>query len=102
MIVTGIILQLKKDVAWVQPPTAKGQGEVPMLSFPEILEDVAAVPESDVTTWGDVDRLDVRPGKGVVKVRCNNRWEIQLDAETADVLNIAYRRSDVIEAIHDG
>jgi hypothetical protein len=46
--------------------------------------------------------LDVRPGKGVVKVRCKNRYEVQIDAETAEILQVAFRRSDLIESIHDG
>jgi hypothetical protein len=29
-----------------------------------------------IETWSDVDRLDVRPGKGMLKVRAKNRWEI--------------------------
>ena len=31
-----------------------------------------------------------------------NRWEIQIDAATAEILQVAYRRSDLIETIHDG
>ncbi len=102
VIVSGLVLQLKKDVAWVQPPSAKGQGDEPTLSFAQILEATSKVPEAGVSSWNDIDRLDVRPGKGIVKVRCENRWEIQLDAETAEVLQVAFRRSDLIESIHDG
>jgi hypothetical protein len=60
------------------------------------------VPEAQVETWNDIDRLDGRPGKGMLKVRCQNRWEVQLDAKTGDVLQVAYRRSDLIESLHDG
>ncbi len=49
-----------------------------------------------------MDRLDVRPGRGVVKVRAKNRWEVQIDAVTGEVLQVAYRRSDFIESLHDG
>ena len=100
---SGVLLQLKKDWAWVQPPTEKGSvpGEL-ALSWDEVLQAVRGVPEAEVGTWADVDRLDVRPGRGILKVRANNRWEVQLDATSGAVLSSTYRRSDLIEAIHDG
>ncbi len=52
--------------------------------------------------WKDVDRLDVRPGQGVIKVQCKNRWEVQVDAASGEVLQVEYRRSDLIESLHDG
>ena len=102
IIVSGVILQLKKDAAWIQPPTQSGSTGGLSLSFAQILAATQAVPEAEVETWDDIDRLDVRPGKGMLKVRCQNRWEVQLDAKTAEVLQVAYRRSDLIESIHDG
>ena len=102
IIVTGIILQLKKDVAWVQPPTINGSSQSMVLSFERILEVTRTVPEAGIDSWDDVDRLDVRPGKGMLKVRGKNRWEVQIDTKTGDVLHVAYRRSDLIEDIHDG
>lgn len=102
VIVTGIILQLKKEFSWIQPPTAKGTGNVPSLSFDQILEVAKTVPDAGIEGWKDIDRLDVRPDKGSVKVRVKNRWEIQLDADSGEILQVAYRRSDLIESIHDG
>ncbi len=102
VIVTGIILQLKKDSYWVQPPTMRGEGTVPNISFERVLEIAKQVEVSQVNSWSDIDRLDVRPKKGVIKVRAKNRWEIQLDHRTGEVLQVAYRRSDLIESIHDG
>jgi hypothetical protein len=60
------------------------------------------VEEAKIQSWNDVDRLDVRVEKGVVKVRGKNRWEVQVDTHTGEVLHVAYRRSDLIESIHDG
>lgn len=102
VLVSGIVLQVKKEVAWVQPPTQRGAGDVPTLSFDEILAAARTAEEASIQTWADVDRLDVRPDKGVVKVRGTNRWEVQLDAQTGEVLHVALRRSDLIESIHDG
>ena len=55
-----------------------------------------------IKDWSDIDRLDVRPEKGIVKVRTKNRWELQIDTNTGQVLQEAYRRSDLIETLHDG
>jgi hypothetical protein len=38
----------------------------------------------------------------MIKVRAENSWEIQIDANSGQVLQVAYRRSDLIERIHDG
>ena len=102
VIVTGMLLQVKKEVAWVQPPTRTGQGKEPAASFAAILEAVKGVPEAGVRSWDDVDRLDVRPKDGVAKVTCKNRYEVQVDFRTAEVVQVAYRRSDLIESLHDG
>ena len=102
VIVTGILLQLKKDVPWVQPPTQKGASKEPAVSFDAILAAAKAVPEAGVNSWDDIDRVDVRPKDGVAKVTCKNRWEVQVDFRTGETVQVAYRRSDLIEAIHDG
>jgi uncharacterized iron-regulated membrane protein len=102
VIVTGLTLQLKKEFVWIQPATQKGSTSDLSLSFDQILSATRRVPEAEVETWDEIDRLDVRPSKGMLKVRCKNRWEVQLDANTGDVLQVAFRRSDLIESIHDG
>lgn len=102
VLVTGLLLLLKKDVDWIQPPTARSPAPALALSFDDILKAAQGVPEAKISSWDDVNRLDVRPGKGIVKVRAENSWEVQLDAKTGAVLQVAYRRSDLIESIHDG
>jgi len=102
VLLTGLLLQVKKEVEWIQPSTQRGSGDVPTLSWTQILNSARSAEAAEIETWADVDRLDVRPDKGVVKVRGTNGWEVQVDAQTGAVLNVAQRRSDVIEAIHDG
>lgn len=102
ILATGILLHLKKDFAWIQPPERKGQGRAPAVSMEEILAACRAVPEAKVSDWDDIARIDVRPGRGMLKVTTHDAWEIQLDAETGAFLQSAYRRSDLIEALHDG
>ena len=102
IIVTGILLMLKKDVVYIQPPTHRGCDKALAISFERILESAQTVEQANITSWDDVDRLDVRPGKGVVKVRGKNGWEVQIDTKTGEVLQAAIRRSDLIESMHDG
>ncbi|MBD3615256.1 MAG: PepSY domain-containing protein [Gracilimonas sp.] len=102
VLITGLILQVKKEVDWVQPPSQTGVSAVPTISFDDILSASKTVPEAMIQSWKDIDRLDVRPDKGIVKVRANNRWEIQIDTETSEILQVAYRRSELLESLHDG
>lgn len=99
---SGLLLVLKKDIDWIQPSTQRGSTSELALGFDEILAAAMTVEDAGFQSWKDVDRLDVRPKKGVVKVRGKNSWEVQIDTTTGEVLGAAYRRSDMIEAIHDG
>jgi hypothetical protein len=102
MITSGLLLQGKKHWTWVQPAEHRGTGSSPVLDLEGILTAVKQVREHGVQGWDDVNRLDVRPGRGVVKVWLNNGWEVQVDLGTGRLLQSAYRRSDLIESIHDG
>ncbi len=103
VIVSGLLLQVKKQWAWVQPPTLKGtRSGAPQVPWPAILAAVQTIPAADVRSWDDIERLDVQPGKSLVKVQTRNRWEVQLDLATGEVLSSTYRRSDLIESLHDG
>jgi uncharacterized iron-regulated membrane protein len=102
VISTGILLILKREFTWIQPPSQRGGAVDPALQFKQILEISKTVPEAEIQSWEDIDRLVVRPSKGMLKIRAQNRWEIQLDTETGEILQVAYRRSDLIESLHDG
>lgn len=102
VLISGLLLQLKKQLPWVQPVEQRVSDIVPALSLPQILQIARTVPEAGIADWKDIDRFDVRPGKGIVKVQSVSRWELQLDLATGRVLQSAYRRSDLIESLHDG
>ena len=102
MIGSGLFLQSKKHWAWVQPVEQRGTGTTPVINLDDVLAALTTVPEMNVKTWDDVNRLDVRPGRGVVKAWLMNGYEVQVDLGTGKVLQTAYRRSDLIESIHDG
>ncbi|MEM9101548.1 MAG: PepSY-associated TM helix domain-containing protein [Pseudomonadota bacterium] len=104
MFIAGGFLMLKKEVEWIQPSTQRGAVEaaIPAASWEAILASAAQHPEAGITQWSDIDRIDLRVGRGIAKLRANSGWEVQVDTATAEVLHVAYRRSDVIESIHDG
>ena len=99
---TGVLLQVKKQVTWVQPQELRGRGSTPSISFERVLAVAQSVPEAGIREWKDVDRVDVRPSRGILKVTSRTRWELQICIETGALLQSAYRRSDLIESIHDG
>jgi uncharacterized iron-regulated membrane protein len=102
MIGSGLLLQSKKHWTWVQPTEQRGTGTTPSIDLDDILAALKTVPGMNVQTWDDVNRLDVRPGRGVAKAWLMNGYEVQVDLGTGAVLQTAYRRSDSIETIHDG
>lgn len=100
--ISGLLLQIKKQVPWVQPETKQGDGKIPTISMNDILMAAKSVPEASVQSWGDIERIDARPRDGVIKVHCKNRYEVQVDFQSGVVRQVAYRRSDLIESLHDG
>lgn len=105
--ITGILLSLKKDITILQPPTQKVnfQENDQWLSISTIEEKaIIALSEKVPAQQGNpVDRIDIRPSKGVAKVIFeNSNWEVQLNAVTGETLSVAKRYSDWIESLHDG
>ncbi len=50
-----------------------------------------------------IDRIDIRPDKGMVKfVFAEGYWGVQIDCTSGELLHVERRRSDLIENIHDG
>ena len=104
---TGLLLAWKKQSDWLQPSTQRGTaGDLGAWRPLDELAAAATVafrqnaaPEADAA----IDRLDVRPGKNVVKVRFEHEhYEVQVDGLTAEVLSVGQRNADWIEHIHDG
>lgn len=104
---TGVFLALKKEINLIQPSTQKGESTdlsswMPLEQLQELAQ--AALHTNQPTQINNqVDRIDVRPNKGMIKVLfAKGYWEVQLDGKTGKVLSIARRHSDWIEALHDG
>ncbi len=99
---SGLLLQVKKQVSWVQPPEVAASAAQPSLHLANVLTIARGIPEAHVHDWKDITRVDLRPSKNLLKITTLSRHEIQVDAATGAVLNVAQRRSDLIEALHDG
>ena len=103
---TGILLSVKKDFDILQPPTQKGESKD--LKTWKSLDDLELIAVREVqkikpNSENTIDRLDVRPSKGIVKVLFKeDNLEVQLDGTTGKVLSVAPRWSDWIESLHDG
>jgi len=103
--ITGILLIQKKNFTWIQPSTQKGAAGDPdaFISLAQVCAIATSQGHPDFQSLDDIDRIDVRPGKRVAKVRSeHHQAEIQIDLVTGAVLSVDVRRSDLIEQIHDG
>tara|TARA_Y100001970_G_scaffold84664_1_gene106797 strand:+ start:377 stop:805 length:429 start_codon:yes stop_codon:yes gene_type:complete len=101
MVSSGIMLQLKKQSNWVQPNVEITSSSKPVM-LQAYLDAAKSVEEANVSSWEDIERIDIRPNKGIAKLKSKNNWEIQIDIETAEIYAKNFRRSDIIESIHDG
>ncbi|MEL6864399.1 MAG: PepSY-associated TM helix domain-containing protein [Bacteroidota bacterium] len=105
--ITGILLSLKKEVDIIQPPTQKGV-EKDLANWKSIdelalLAQTAFYKQHPDQEGNPINRIDVRPSKGMAKVLFKKGyWEVQIDGSNGQILSIAKRHSDWIEALHDG
>ncbi len=102
IICTGMVLQLKKELHWIQPREIRTEARHVAVTPDQILAAAKAAPRLEVESWDDIARVDIRPDRGLVKVSAANSWELQLHSVTGAPLQVAYRRSDLFESLHDG
>lgn len=103
---TGILLSWKKDIALIKPPTQK-EGSTDLSKWVPLstLAQKAgmALDSAQNLPSNPIDRIDVRPDKGIVKVLfLEGYWEVQLNGSTGEVLSVGRRHSDWLESLHDG
>jgi uncharacterized iron-regulated membrane protein len=102
VVFSGPLLQLKKHWAWVQPVEQRGSAGRPRIDLDALLAaSIVALPDV-VRSWDDIDRIDIRPDRGLAKITTHLRHEIQIDLADGRVLQVETRRSDLIESLHDG
>lgn len=102
--ITGLLLGWKKESDLIQPPTLKGTtSNMSEWKSMHQLDSIATKTLEQYKLSTTLDRVDVRPGKGIVKFQyVPGHWEVQIDAASGEVLSVEKRYSDLIEQIHDG
>ena len=106
--ITGLTLGWKKNSnGWILPATMKGSATNldNWKTTKELLRisDSLLINKVDKSLSTQLDRIDIRKDKGIIKfLYIDNYWEIQLDGQSGEVLQISQRRSDFFEDIHDG
>lgn len=104
---TGLLLGWKKDANWIQPSTQKGISKD--LTEWKSLHELSGIGQAALIAYAPdqkdnkINKIDVRPSKGIVKVIFKKgNWEVQIDGTSGEVKSIAKRYSDWIESLHDG
>jgi uncharacterized iron-regulated membrane protein len=106
--VTGLLLGWKKHSAGViLPKSYAGKSTDPKDWLPiHVLQEKAfhiARTQISPDLSLELDRIDIRPDKGMVKfVFVQDYWGLQIDCTTGELLHIERRYADLIENIHDG
>lgn len=99
---SGLLLAYK-DVIGLKPKTHNISLTSNWKSIEELLGSAQAIATDSLGLDATIDRIDIRPDKGVVKVLFTNHFtEIQLNGATAEVLSVETRADHFIERIHDG
>ncbi len=101
---TGVLLGWKKQADFT-PPTQKGISKTATdwISLDSIQVVVTQFVKDSLHRSPDIDRIDVRPDKGVAKISFETHYtEIQIDLTTGEILSTQKRWNDFIEHIHDG
>lgn len=106
--ITGLILGWKKNTGgYILAETHKGKSTDAKGWLPIHELQTKAIGYARERISADIsdkiDRIDVRPDKGMVKfVFVEAYWGVQVDMTTGELLHIERRRSDFFEHIHDG
>ena len=103
--VTGVLLLVKKDYAWIQPKVVRGAEGPPERLKPlhEVFEAVFALDLPQFRSEADIKKVDFRPDKRVHKVISrHDDLEVQVCAITLRTSGPNVRRSDWLERLHDG
>lgn len=101
---TGLLLGWKKQVGLL-PKTQKGSNMETQawISLDSISNIAIRYAEQKLKKSPEIDRIDVRPQKGVAKiVYAHHFTELQIDCASGQILAVNARNSDLIEKIHDG
>jgi hypothetical protein len=99
--VTGILLNHKRPLGLM--PDVENPAVGPVAASLSLAELVAAA-QGALGTEAPVDRMDVRPDDGLVKVRFDDAMvsEVTVDLVTGTVLHVGERNDVFLEKLHSG
>lgn len=101
---TGVLLGWKKQADFT-PPTQKGisKNAAEWISLQQIQNIATVYAKDSLHVTPDIDRIDVRPGKGVAKILFESHYtELQVDLTSGKIVSTEKRWNDFIEHLHDG
>ena len=102
--VTGILLNHKRGLGLMPDVSNEPSGPFPeALPLATLASNATSALEPEITSTG-IDRMDVRPSDGFVKVRFNDRrvTEVTVDIFTGEVLHLGERNDQFLEKLHSG
>ncbi|MEM9258097.1 MAG: PepSY-associated TM helix domain-containing protein [Bacteroidota bacterium] len=106
MAVTGLLLGWKKNSGGTLLPNTQKGTDMSMENWLPLDTLSILATQGLFQATGqllEIDRVDVRPSKGILKYRFAGRQqEVQIDGATGEILSVGRRHSDWIEQVHDG
>lgn len=101
---TGVLLMLRGQFNFIQPTSQTGQTPLtaPAISANQVLQQLQTLPEAEVQGWKDISSLIFSPSKGTYQARLKNNYMVQIDAQNGEVLDVNYRLTNVLIALHQG
>jgi uncharacterized iron-regulated membrane protein len=102
--VTGILLNHKAALGFMPDVSHEASGEfTTALSIAQLAAAAKQAVDPEVASSG-IDRMDVRPSKGLIKVRFDDRrvMEVTLDIHSGEVLQVGERNDVFLEKLHSG
>lgn len=100
--VTGFLLILRQQFEWIQPTKIKTGHSVIEKTWSEIYQQARHVTEAEIKQESDVSKVVLRPSRGLVEVFSKNRYHLQIDGKTGEVLNVAPRYTGLLITLHEG
>ncbi|HEX2080519.1 MAG TPA: PepSY-associated TM helix domain-containing protein [Longimicrobium sp.] len=102
--VTGVLLNHKRPLGLMPDVPNDSPGALPQsLPLAELAARAERAVRPEVAASG-IDRMDVRPGDGFVKVRFDDRevHEVTVDLASGRVLHVGLRNDVFLEKLHSG
>lgn len=102
--VTGILLNHKRTLSLMPSVSHQPQGGLSVARPLGELADEARAALGPETEGAEIDRMDVRPSDGIVKVRFDDPGvtEVTLDLHSGEVLDVGERNDVFLQRLHSG